>query len=101
MALYRGTRKEKEKSFMYDHCTESHGGVMGPTEGQDDFKMEITSHSSKPLERILEEGVTVKELVNSQEVNCLNTKKEYYHAQFISVSYSQGAPGMDPSRMRG
>ncbi len=93
LALYRGNLKEKEKSFMYRHCLDSHDGIIGPADGLDDFTMKITSHSTKPLTRILEEGVEVKDLENSNTVTCLNSKSEYYQPQYIRVTYAKGARG--------
>ena len=76
---------------MWAHTTEAHGGVIGPNGGLNDYTMKIASTNKPPLKRILEEGVTVKDLENRSLELCLNSKTEYYKPEFIRTTYTVGA----------
>ena len=76
---------------MWIHTQEYHQGVIGPENGIYDFTMEVSSTSCPTLARILEEGVVVKELEENEQIECLNSKGEYYQPEFIRTVYSKGA----------
>ena len=68
-----------------------HSGVMGPNGGLLDYTMEVVATGQKPLTRVIDEGIRVKDLENDTKIDCLNSKSEYYQAEFIRVSYTRGA----------
>ena len=84
----------KEKSVMWNHCAEIHSGEIGPSNGLYDFEMTIISAGAKPLERILEEGVRIKDLEADTQIDCLNGKTEYFRAEYIKTTYNKGAGGV-------
>ena len=90
MALYQGSTKQKEKSFMFSHCLEAHGGALGPDMGRDDFKLEVTGNFRDPLTNILDEACRIKALEDSSKVECLNSKSEYFQPEFIRTNYTVG-----------
>ena len=90
MALYRGAPREKEKSFMWRHCVDMHGGAMGPDRGASDFTMEVTATFKDAFTRIIDEAVGVKDAEDDPNIHCLNTRGEYYQPQFTRVAYTRG-----------
>ena len=89
LALYTGSQAEREKSFMWKHCVDMHGGVYGEEGGVRDFKMEVVSVHKEPLSRVLREALEIQQLENmkigwksldrdGRKVSCLNSKQEYY-----------------------
>ena len=53
--------------------------------------MKITSKAKDPLDRVLEEGVAIKDLELDPGIDCLNSRSEYFQSEFITVQYSKGA----------
>ena len=52
LALYTGSEKEKSKSFMWRHCLEVHGGVIGNQGGGRRFQ----NGNTRPLQRPFGQG---------------------------------------------
>lgn len=90
LTLYRGNPKEKEKSWMWRHTVEAHGGVMGPDRGIGDYSMEVTKSFRDPFTRIIDEAIGVKMAEDDPGVDCQNSKGEYFQPQFTRVVYSRG-----------
>ena len=89
-----GGEGEDDKSFMWRHTLEVHGGVIGPLQGLNDYSMKVTGTFKDPLTRILDEAVRIKDLEDDPKVNCLNSKGEYYQSQYIRTCYKKGAQNM-------
>ena len=85
---------ENEKSYMWRHTLESHGGVIGPHNGLNDYSMKVTGTFNDPLSRILNEAVKIKNLEDDPSIKCLNSKREYYQSQYIRTSYQKGTQNM-------
>ena len=100
LQLYRGSHKQREKSFMWHHTREVHGGVIGDQGGLGDYKMEVVSRFSDPMSRILEEAVRIREAesldlgwseANGKRTICLNGKLEYFQSQMVNTNFSKGS----------
>ena len=101
LKLYRGSRKEKEKSFMWHHTQQVHGGVLGDQgEGLRDYKMEVVGRFRDPLSRILDEAIRIKDaetkeknvpVINQKKIVCLNSKLDFFKSQAVHTTFSKGA----------
>ena len=87
LALYKNKSKG---SFMLRHTLDAHNGIMGNDGGKTDFKMEHISSYKGSLPRIIEEAVLIQELEEDSNVECLNTKEEYYCAEFMRPCFPKG-----------
>ena len=86
-----GPEGQNEKSYMWRHTLEAHGGLIGSLNGLNDYSMKVTGTFKDPLSRILDEAVRIKDLEDDPSVNCLNSKGEYFQSQYIRTSYQKGA----------
>ena len=75
---------------MYKHALERHGGKLGADRGISDFKMEALSQQREALDRILEEAVRIKAITSDPKINVLNSKMEYYGAQYVRSAFAKG-----------
>jgi len=75
---------------MWLHTEEAHDGAMGPDHGAQDYLMVVTSQTSDPVARVLEEGVVIKDLKANNNIHCLNSKSEYFQSEHIQVTYGKG-----------
>ena len=87
LGLYRG---KKEGSFMHKHAVECHGGVLGVGGGINDFSMEALNRGMGPLNRVLEEAVRIQEIDSDPKIKVLNSKLEYYGAQYVRPAFVKG-----------
>ena len=63
-----GGEGEDDKSFMWRHTLEAHGGVIGPLQGLSDYSMTVTGTFKDPLTRILDEAVKIKDFEDDPKV---------------------------------
>ena len=75
---------------MWKHSLEAHGGVFGDCGGKTDFSMKRIASYTKCLPRILEEAVLIQRLENDEKIQCLNSKEEYYGAEYIRPCFPKG-----------
>ena len=75
---------------MWKHCVATHGGVFGEDGGKKDYRMTRIATYEKALTRILEEAVLIQKADGDEKVECLNTKEEYYGAEFIRPCFPKG-----------
>ena len=87
LALYQNKSKG---SFMWRHNQLTHGGKMGENNGAKDFQMKKLHTYRHPLDRILEEAVLIQRLEGNKTVECLNSKEEYFGAEYIRPCFPKG-----------
>ena len=75
---------------MWRHNQLTHGGKMGENNGAKDFQMKKLHTYRHPLDRILEEAVLIQRLEGSKTVECLNSKEEYFGAEYIRPCFPKG-----------
>ena len=63
---------------------------MGPNHGLKDFSMVTNSTSCTPLDRILEEGIDIKDMEEDPSILLMNGKGGYFQPEFVRVTYSKG-----------
>ena len=86
--LYRRTSlSAKANSWMWEHCQAVHNGDRGENWGIMDFKPFIHGMYMEVLQRLLEEGVRIKDRVDDINYMCLNSKNQYYMPQFTRLNY--------------
>ena len=83
LTLYTG---KKDNSFLWKHAKEVHSGVIGTA----DFKMELLSRPRDTLVRILQEAVYIQKNESDEKTESLNSKMEYFGAEYIRPSFSKG-----------
>ena len=83
LALYKGC---KDNSFLWKHTREKHFGVIG----EKDYKMNMVERFKDALPRILTEAVLIQHNETSSKTENLNSKMEYYGAEYVRPSYSKG-----------
>ena len=84
--LYRRTtQKAISSSWMWEHTHSHHNGVRGPNEGILDYTPSVTGVHRMVLDRTLDEGVRVKDRMDMRDMLCLNTKNEYYKAEYVRL----------------
>ena len=86
-ALYKNKAKG---SFIWKHNLATHEGVFGDDGGRKDFSMRRIATYKKCLLRILEEAVLIQEIDGDEKVECLNSKDEYFGAEFIRPCFPKG-----------
>ena len=74
---------------MWEHSRLHHNGERGPHLGLLDFLPSVTGVHNMPLNRTLDEGVRVKNLVDNRKLTCMNSKNEYYRTEYIWLNYSK------------
>ena len=87
LALYKS---KNEGSLMWRHTGSCHGGVVGREGGVKDYKMEPKERFREPLTRIMNEAVRIEMQEKDPKVISLNSKREYFGAQFISPVFEKG-----------
>ena len=83
LALYKG---KKENSFMWKHAKEKHCGIIG----EKDFKMDSVERFRDALPRILTEAVLIQHNEVDKKTESLNSKMEYFVAEYVRPSFSKG-----------
>ena len=99
MQLYMGSEAQKKQSFMWDHNVRFHEGRVSDNM-MDDFEMIMVEQFRKPLSRILDEGLRIRNLENDdfitrdeqdyKRVVCLNSRDEYFQSEYVRVGFSRG-----------
>ena len=79
-----------KSSFMLRHCQLAHNGVFGDKGGMGDFSLEHISTFKDNLTRILEEAVLIQALEEDDKVECLNSKAEYFGAEYVPPCFPKG-----------
>ena len=64
---------------------------MGADGGIGDYTMTPKENFKDPLTRIVNEAVRIEEQERDPKVISLNTKREYYGAQFVRPVFEKGA----------
>ena len=86
--LYRrNTHSSRTTSWMWEHTIEEHGGARGPSNGVMDYQPFVHGAYGDNITRILEEGVRIKDRVDSWDYKCLNSKNTYYKPQYTRLNY--------------
>ena len=75
---------------MQKHNIDKHNGVRGEKNGLFEFKMEALIRCKKASTRIVSEAVRIKQIDGDPKVEMLNSKIEFYGAQYVRASYSKG-----------
>ena len=83
LALYKG---KKDKSFLWKHTTDCHMGVIGTN----DFKMEQLARPKDTLVRVLQEAILIQKKESDPKTINLNSKMEYFGAEYIRPSFTKG-----------
>ena len=96
--------RKKEQSFMWQHCKLYHNSIIG---SNSDFKVTLTGQHKSPLDRIIDEATRIRKLeqhcrdnnTNTQKdtpgkIICMNSKSEYFKAEYYSTRYMKG-PSFD------
>ena len=111
MALYTSrSENQRAKSFMFRHAASHHDGLLGPEGGWKDFRMKVTSSFKKPLDRILEESIRIRNqedqaqvgaelnktstelnTTQPQQVISLNSKLDYHQSSCVRTTFTRGA----------
>ena len=81
---------KKESSFMYRHAIERHGGVIDNF--VKDFSYKVIGNHRDNLNRILDEAVQIQNISSNISINSMNSRNEYFSAQYVRPSFSKG-PG--------
>ena len=76
------------KSWMWEHCRDNHGGVVGENNGINDFRMKVTGRFTKCLDRQVDEDLRMQEFEGGGGV-ILNSKCEYYTPKSIQPVFRQ------------
>ena len=84
LTLYMG---KKDNSYMWKHCQDKHGGQI---EGKTDFKMTPLERSRNCLTRIVNEAVRIRKNEGDPKTVSMNSKMEYFGAEYVRPSYSKG-----------
>ena len=71
---------------MWEHTESHHNGIRGSNEGLLDYTPSVTGVHRMVLNRGLDEGVRVKNRMDGVNSICLNTKNEYYKAEYIRLT---------------
>ena len=79
----------RANSWMWEHSRLHHNGERGPHSGLLDFLPSVTGVHNMPLNRTLDEGVRVKNLVDNRQLTCMNSKNEYYRTEYIRLNYDK------------
>ena len=83
-----GKRKTDVKSWMWEHCRDCHGGVLGLEGGKNDYKFEVTGVFRKCLDRQIDEGLRITEC-ESEGGTILNSKNEWFTPRIVEAVYRQ------------
>ena len=70
-----------------------HEGVMGPEKGTQDFQITQLRQWSKPLHRLTDEALLIKELGDIEEVGeavCLNSKEDFMQSHKVTLTFGSG-----------
>ena len=88
MDLYRRVSESaKNTSWMWEHTQEKHGGIRGPSSGLLDYNPFIHGSFQEVLNRLLEEGVRIKDRVDDIRCLCLNSKNQYFRPQYTRLNF--------------
>ena len=74
------TKSGQPNSFMHHHTQTNHSGVIGPSRGQSDYKIQITDRFTNNLRRQAQEGerqLLMEEYQENGKVNLLNSKLDF------------------------
>ena len=88
---YRGKR---DKSVLWKHTKDKHGGVIGDERGSQDFRMIQLEKWPKPLDRLTAEGVLIRELEELHDEDkavCLNSKSDFRQSHQVTLAFSSGS----------
>ena len=101
---YTGNEEEREQSFMWQHCKQYHNSIRGNNR---DFKVTLRGQHKSPLGRIIDEAERIRKLEQQCRDNltnihkgtagkiiCMNSKSEYFKAEYYSTRYMKG-PSFD------
>ena len=83
LTLYKG---KSDKSFMWNHTKDSHGGVIGTN----DYEMNPISRFQDSMPRILTEAVVIQRNESDPKTKTLNSKIEYFCPEYVRPSFSKG-----------
>ena len=78
----------KDKSFMWRHTSEHHGGVINSVVG--DYEYNILNSHREPLNRVLGEAVQIKTSTKNPMVISMNSRIEYFAPQYVAPVYIKG-----------
>ena len=83
LTLYKG---KKDNSFLWKHTQEEHQGQIGEA----DYKMEPLSRCKDSFTRIIQEAVLIQKNESDPKTDNLNSKMEYFGAEYIRPTFSKG-----------
>ena len=66
---------------------------MGPEKGTQDFQITQLRQWSKPLHRLTDEALLIKELGDIEEVGeavCLNSKEDFMQSHKVTLTFRSG-----------
>ena len=87
-------KTKSDVSTLWRHTAAVHSGVVGEGNGVRDYAMQVLDVISKPLDRIVHEGVYIGELDELEDLGCaisLNSKKDFLQANTVTLNYTRGA----------
>ena len=85
--------KKDQKSVLWKHAVLCHEGVLGPDKGTQDFQMTKLRQWTKPLQRLTDEALLIKELEDMEEVGeavCLNSKEDFMQSHKVTLTFGSG-----------
>ena len=86
--------KKEDSSTLWRHTLGVHDGVIGQDKGIKDYNMQILNVISKPLDRVVQEGILIGELddleVEDRAIS-LNSKMDFLQANTVTLNYARGA----------
>ena len=79
---------------MWKHTDKVHGGDLGPDRGLRDYQMSKLGSWSKPLHRLAEEGLYIKELEDLESdglATCMNSKEDWQQCHKVTLNFNRGS----------
>ena len=87
-------RRKESKSVLWKHTDKVHSGDLGPDRGLRDYQMSKLGSWSKPLHRLAEEGLYIKELEDLETdglATCLNSKEDWQQCHKVTLNFNRGS----------
>ena len=85
--------KRRDKSCLWKHTRDVHGGILGDDGGLSDYGMTYLSQDSRPLDRLVKEGSYIQDLENKEALGqavCLNSKQDFIQSCRVSLDFRRG-----------
>ena len=89
-----------DKSCLYQHSLDCHGGGYGPEGGRFDFKMKVLKVFKDPTYRKVGKATMIRRLVQSDALGvavCLNSRLDWVQSTKVNLTTSRGSTKETPA----